>query len=78
MDHLAKVHGIEKDTKHPTIISRQQKKARDECKTRALDADMSESDSNQFAPRGTSSGGCCLLAMSSDRNFVPQCTQRDK
>ncbi len=42
MDHLAKVHGIEKDTKHPTIVSRQQQKARDECKTRALDAGMSE------------------------------------
>jgi hypothetical protein len=42
MDHLTKVHDIEKDTKHPTIIIRQQKKACDEYKTRALDADMSE------------------------------------
>jgi hypothetical protein len=42
MDHLAKVHGIEKDTKHPTSISSQHKKARAECKTRALDAGMSE------------------------------------
>ena len=43
MDDLAKVHDIAKDTKHPTNISRQQKKAREECKTHALDARMSES-----------------------------------
>ena len=42
MDHLTKVHDIEKDTKHPVSISSQQKKARAECKTRALDAGMSE------------------------------------
>jgi len=38
MDHLSNVHGLAKDTKHPTNISRQQKKTRDECKTHALDA----------------------------------------
>jgi hypothetical protein len=53
MDHLAKVHGIEKDAKHPTAISRQQKHAREDCKTRALDAGMSEPDSRQFVPRAT-------------------------
>jgi hypothetical protein len=37
MDHLANEHGIGKDTKHPTNISSQKKKVRDECKTRALD-----------------------------------------
>ena len=42
MDHLANVHDIEKDTQHPTNISRHLKKTRDEYKTRALDADMSE------------------------------------
>ncbi len=42
MDHLVKVHDITKDAKHPTNISSQQKKARDECKTHALDDDMSE------------------------------------
>ncbi len=42
MDHLATVHGIEKDTKHPTSISSQQKKARAECKTRALDGGMTQ------------------------------------
>ena len=42
IDHLVNVHVIEKDAKHPTNISRQLKKARDECKTRALDAGMSE------------------------------------
>jgi hypothetical protein len=42
MDHLAKVHGIEKDTKHPTSISSQQKKTRAECKTRALDGGMTQ------------------------------------
>jgi len=42
MDHLAKVHGIAKDSTHPTNVSRLQKKAREECKTRALDAGMYE------------------------------------
>jgi hypothetical protein len=37
-DHLSNVHGLAKDTKHPTNISRQQKKTRDECKTHTLDA----------------------------------------
>ena len=37
MDHLTFVHGIAKDTKHPTNISRHQEKTRDECKTHALD-----------------------------------------
>ena len=42
MDHLANVHDIEKETTHPTVISQQQKQARDESKKRALDAGMTE------------------------------------
>jgi hypothetical protein len=44
-------HGIAKDAKHPTILSKQAKEAREQCKKRALDAGMSEPDSKQFAPR---------------------------
>ena len=46
MDHLVKVYDTTKDTKHPTIINSQQKKAREECKTCALDAGMSEARFN--------------------------------
>jgi len=42
MDHLFLAHGIAKDAKHPTILSKQAKEAREQCKKRALDAGMSE------------------------------------
>ena len=42
MDHLANAHGIAKDAKHPSILSKQTAQARAECKQRALDAGMTE------------------------------------
>ena len=35
---------------------------------------MSETDSNQLGPHGTSLGGSCLSSMSNDQNFETQCT----
>ena len=42
MDHLANAHGIAKDSKHPSIMSKQASQARADCKQRALDAGMTE------------------------------------
>jgi hypothetical protein len=42
MDHLANAHGIAKDSKHPSIMSKQASQARADCKKRALDAGMTE------------------------------------
>ena len=44
MDHLFLVHGIAKDTNHhgSTILSKEAKVAREQCKKHALDAGMSE------------------------------------
>ena len=42
MDHLFLTHYITKDVNHPTILSKQVKEARAECKNRALDTVMSE------------------------------------
>jgi hypothetical protein len=44
MDHLFLVHGIAKDTNHhgSTILSKEAKVTREQCKKHALDAGMSE------------------------------------
>ena len=42
MDHLTFVHGIAKDTKHPSVLRKKSKETRVEWKERAHDADMSE------------------------------------
>ena len=42
MDHLPFTHSIGKDTKHPTVLSKQAKEAREQHKQRALEAGMSE------------------------------------
>jgi hypothetical protein len=42
MDHLFLVDDITKDSKNPTILSKQVKEAREQYKTRALDVGMSE------------------------------------
>ena len=42
MDHLANAHGIPKDAKHPSILSKQAADARHVRKQRALDAGMTE------------------------------------
>ena len=42
MDHLANAHGIAKDSKHPSMLSKQASQARADCKKRALDAGMTE------------------------------------
>ena len=42
MDHLANAHGIAKEASHPSIINKQAKDAREQCKKHALDAGLTE------------------------------------